>query len=147
MSALAIRHHSQEQRWPMTPEAWHTLVNELGRLRADVVSLAGGLAEGVTDLAVVMTARRLDVLSAVLDAAEQIQTPERAVIGRRITVLEPEGESVVYTLVFPGDGDPARGWISADSPLGSAVLGCEPGDRVEVIAPAGRRIVTVLSVE
>lgn len=147
MSAFAIRHHPHEQRWPMTPEAWDTLVNELGRLRADVVSLAGDVAEGVTDLAVVMTARRLDVLSAVLDAAEQIHTPERAVIGRRITVLEPEGESVVYTLVFPGDGDPARGWISADSPLGSAVLGCEPGDRVEVIAPAGRRIVTVLSVE
>ena len=68
-------------------------------------------------------------------------------IGRRITVLEPEGASVTYTLVFPGDGDPAQGWISADSPLGSAVLGCEPGDRAEVIAPAGRRIVTVLSVE
>jgi transcription elongation GreA/GreB family factor len=131
----------------MTQEAWLTLVDELGRLRADVVSLAREPTQGVVDLAVVMAARRLDVLSAVLDAAEQIHTPERAVIGRRITVLEPEGESVVYTLVFPGDGDPARGWISADSPLGSAVLRCEPGDRVEVIAPAGRRIVTVLSVE
>jgi transcription elongation GreA/GreB family factor len=87
------------------------------------------------------------VLSAVCDAAERIHEPERAVIGRRVTVLEPEGESVTYALVFPGDGDPAQGWISADSPMGSAVLGCEPGDRVEVTAPAGRRVVTVLSVE
>jgi transcription elongation GreA/GreB family factor len=131
----------------MTGEAWFTLVDELGRLRSDAVSLAGELADGVVDLAVIKAARRLDVLSAVLDAAERIHESERAVIGRRVTVLEPEGESVTYTLVFPGDGDPAQGRISADSPLGSAVLGCAPGDRVEVTAPAGRRLVTLVSVE
>jgi transcription elongation GreA/GreB family factor len=147
MTELAIRRGSRVQRWPMTGEAWSTLVDELGRLRSDAVSLAGELADGVLDLAVIKAARRLDVLSAVLDAAERIHESERAVIGRRVTVLEPEGESVTYTLVFPGDGDPAQGWISADSPLGSAVLGCAPGDRVEVTAPAGRRLVTVVSVE
>jgi transcription elongation factor GreB len=131
----------------MTGEAWFTLVDELVRLRADVASRAGELADGVVDLAVIKAARRLDVLSSVLDAAERIHEPERAVIGRRVTVREPEGESVTYSLVFPGDGDPAKGWISADSPLGSAVLGCEPGDRVEVTAPAGCRVVSVLSVE
>lgn len=147
MTELATRRASREQRWPMTGEAWLTLIDELGRLRSDVASLAGGLPHGVADLAVVKAVRRLDVLSAVLDAAEPIHEPERAVIGRRVTVLEAEGESVTYRLVFPGDGDPPQGWISADSPLGSAVLGCAPGDRVEVTAPAGRRVVTVLSVE
>jgi transcription elongation GreA/GreB family factor len=147
MTELATRRPSREQRWPMTREAWLTLVDELGRLRADVASLAGELADGVVDLAVIKAARRLDVLSAVLDAAERIHESERAVIGRRVTVLEPEGESVSYRLVFPGDGDPAQGCISADSPLGSAILGCVPGDRVEVTAPAGRRLVTVLSVK
>jgi transcription elongation GreA/GreB family factor len=73
--------------------------------------------------------------------------PDRAVIGRRVTLLEEDGDSVTYGLVFPGDGDPIQGWISADSPLGAAVLGCAPGDRVEVDAPVGRRVVTVLSVE
>jgi hypothetical protein len=102
MTELAIRRSSHEQPWPMTREAWLTLVDELGRVRADLVSLAGEQADGVTDLAVVMAARRLDVLSAVLDAAEQTHEPERAVIGRRINVLEPEGESIIYTLVFPG---------------------------------------------
>ena len=147
MTELAIRRPSSQQRRPMTREAWLTLVDELGRLRADVASLAGELADGVVDLAVSKAARRLDVLSAVRDVAERIHEPERAVIGRRVTVLEPEGESVTYALVFPGDGDPAQGWISADSPLGSAVLGCGPGDRVEVTAPAGRRVVIVLPVE
>jgi transcription elongation GreA/GreB family factor len=147
MTELATRRPSREQRWPLTGEAWFTLVGELGRLRADVASLAGELADDVVDLAVIKAARRLDVLSAVLDAAERIHESERAVIGRRVTVLEPEGESVSYRLVFPGDGDPAQGCISADSPLGSAILGCVPGDRVEVTAPAGRRFVTVLSVK
>jgi transcription elongation GreA/GreB family factor len=147
MTELATRRPSREQRWPMTGEAWFTLVDELVRLRVDVASLAGELADGVVDLAVIKAARRLGVLSAVLDAAERIHESERAVIGRRVTVLEPEGESVSYRLVFPGDGDPAQGCISADSPLGSAILGCVPGDRVEVTAPAGRRLVTVVSVK
>ena len=44
-------------------------------------------------------------------------------------------------------GTPAEGWLSADSPLGAAVLGRSPGDAVEVTAPAGSRVVTVLAVE
>jgi transcription elongation GreA/GreB family factor len=131
----------------MTGEAWLTLVDEVGRLRTDLASPAGDQAVGVVDLAVFKAERRLNVLSAVLDTAERNHEPSAAVIGRRVTVLEAEGEPVTYTLAFPGDGDPAKGWISADSPLGSAVLGCLPGDNVEVAAPAGRRVVTVLSVE
>jgi transcription elongation GreA/GreB family factor len=131
----------------MTGDAWLKLVDELARLRTDVVSVAGDLAHDVVDLAVIKAGRRLNVLSAVLDAAEQVHEPERLVIGRRMTILEADGESVVYTLVFPGDGDPARGWISADSPHGSAGLGCKAGDTVEVTAPGGRRVITVVSVE
>ncbi len=147
MNELAIRRPSPQRRWPMTGEAWLALVDELAHLRTGLASFAGDLTDGVIDIEVVKAARRLDVLSAVLDAAERIHEPESVVIGRRVTVLEAEGESVTYALVFPGDGDPGQGWISADSPLGSAVLGCMPGDRVEVAAPAGRRVVTVLSVE
>ena len=147
MNELAIRRPSQRRRWPMTREAWLTLVDELGRLRADVVSLAGEFAHGVAEVAVTRAARRLHVLSAVLDDGEQIHEPDRAVIGRRVTLREADGASVTYAIVFPGDGEPAQGWLSADSPLGSAVLGCGPGDSVEVTAPAGRRLVTVLSVE
>jgi transcription elongation factor GreA len=87
------------------------------------------------------------VLSAVLDACEKVHEQDRAVIGRRVTVREDEGDLVTYALVFPGDGDPVRGFISADSPIGAALLGRTPGDIVEVDAPVGRRVVTVLSVE
>jgi transcription elongation GreA/GreB family factor len=96
---------------------------------------------------VVKAARRLEVLSAVLHASERVHEPERVVIGRRVTVRAPDGESVTYAVVFPGEGDLARGWVSADSPLGSAVLRCRPGESVEVHAPAGRRMLTTLSIE
>jgi len=149
MNEPAIRPPSASQRWPMTGEAWRTLVDELGQLRIDVAALAGASErhDGVVSIPVFKAARRLDVLSAVLDASEKVHEPDRAVIGRRVTLLEEEGDSVTYALVFPGDGDPVQGWISADSPLGAAVMGCFPGDTVEVNAPVGRRVVTVLSVE
>lgn len=149
MNAPAIRQPSAAQRWPMTGEAWLTLVDELGRLRVDLAALAGAGPPnaGVVHLPVFKAARRLDALSAVLDASEKVHEPDRAVIGRRVTLLEEEGDSVTYALVFPGDGDPVQGWISADSPLGAAVMGCTPGDTVEVMAPGGPRVVTVLSVE
>jgi hypothetical protein len=149
MNEPAIRPPSAPQRWPMTREAWLTLVDELGRLRTDDAVLAGaGVPEdGVIHLPTFKAARRLDVLSAVIDAAETVHEPDRAVIGRRVTLLEEEGDSITYALVFPGDGDPVQGWISADSPLGAAVMGCAPGDSVEVIAPAGPRVVTVVSIE
>ena len=149
MNEPAIRQPSANRRWPMTGEAWLTLVDELGQLRIDVAMLSGAGApdSSVVHLPAFKAARRLDVLSAVLDGSEKVHEPDRAVIGRRVTLLEEEGDSVTYALVFPGDGDPTQGWISADSPLGAAVMGCTAGDTVEVDAPVGRRVVTVLSVE
>jgi hypothetical protein len=149
MNEPAIRRPATNQYWPMTGDAWRTLVDELGQLRLDVAAFAGTGApdDGVVHLPAFKAARRLDVLSAVLDASRKVHEPDRAVIGRRVTLLEEDGNSVTYTLVFPGDGDPGQGWISADSPLGSAVIGCAPGDTVSVSAPAGPRVVTVLSVE
>jgi hypothetical protein len=149
MSELATKQPSAEQRWPMTGEAVQALVDEVAHLRAGVVTLAGVsvLNDGMVHLPLIRSARRLDVLSAVLDAAERMDESDCAVIGRRVTLLESEGDSVTYALVFPGDGDPGQGWISADSPLGMAILRCAAGDRVEVVAPGGCRVVTVLSVD
>ena len=58
-----------------------------------------------------------------------------------------DGSRVTYALVAPGEGAPSQGRISADSPLGAAILGRRAGDTVEIDAPAGRRRVTVECVE
>lgn len=133
----------------MAGEAWLTFVDRLGRLRIDAAEFAGSDApdSGIVHLPAFKAALRLDVLSAVLHASEVVQEPDHVVIGRRMTLLEEEGDAITDALSFPGDGDPSQGWISADSPLGAAVMACTSGDVVEVRAPAGPRVVTVLSVE
>lgn len=149
MSDQAIQRPFSNHQWPMTAEAWRSLIDELGRLWADVGVLArqSDLDHGLVHIPLAKTGRRLEMLTGVLDAADQGGEPERVVIGRRTTLLEADDESVTYALVFPGSGDPIRGWISADSPLGVGVLGSCAGDVVEVIAPAGCRVFTMLAVD
>jgi transcription elongation factor GreA len=48
------------------------------------------------------------------------------------------GEDLSYTLVNPGEMDPARGKISIASPTGKALLGRGEGEVIEVSAPAGK---------
>lgn len=135
-------------RLPMTSEAWRSLVDEVARLRQDVAEAAGrGLEEGIGNAILAQLSRRLATLSAALDAAEVVADDGCAVIGRRATLREADGRASTYAIVYPGDGDPTEGWISADSPLGVALIGARAGDVVEVGAPAGRWSVSVERVE
>jgi transcription elongation factor GreA len=132
----------------MTSEAWRSLVDEVARLRQDVAEAAGrGLEEGIGHAVVAQLSRRLMTLTAALDAADVVPDDGSAVIGRRATLRESDGQASTYAIVFPGDGDPTEGWISADSPLGLALIGARAGDVVEVGAPAGRWSVSVERVD
>jgi transcription elongation GreA/GreB family factor len=131
----------------MTTSAWRSLVDELGQLRARLQTLGSPSPNHGDHLPWAVARSQYERLSAVLDKAERVDASPGAVIGRRVTLLEDDGLSNAYVLVCPGQGDPARGWVAADSPLGGAILGAVAGDVVDVLAPAGRRAATVLSVE
>jgi len=132
----------------MTREAIILLAGEVARLREDLVALTGrGLEEGIVRLPVANAERRLQTLTDVLGAAEVTGDAQCVAIGRRVSLRDDDGEPISCAIVFPGDGDPSNGWISADSPLGSAVLGARPGDACRVDAPAGSWSVTVVGVE
>lgn len=134
--------------WPMTPDAWSRLVDEVSRLRRDVAVLAGAEPEaGVVQLPFAQAARRLETLLEAQAGAEIIADSCSAAIGRRATVRDDLGDAMSFAIVFPGDGDPGQGWVSADSPLGAAVLGAHAGDMVDVIAPAGRWSAAIVSVD
>jgi transcription elongation GreA/GreB family factor len=135
-------------RWPMTREAWQRLIDEVASLRGQIAAMEGEAVwePGAIHVPTAQTARRLETLAAVLEAAVCHDDEGCAVIGRRATV-EEDGVCRSYSLVFPGDGDPHRGWVSAESPLGAAMVGARPGDIVEVVAPAGRRTVTIIAVD
>jgi transcription elongation GreA/GreB family factor len=147
MTVIASAKTVTDRGWPVTREASDLLVERIADLRAAVTSLAGqGLEEGIVELELVQAARRLDTLEAVRTRATLVDDGSCA-IGRRAVLKDEHGETITYEIVFPGDGEPTRGWISADSPLGAAIIGARPGDVVDVDAPVGRWSATVISVE
>jgi transcription elongation factor GreA len=136
-----------ERAWPVTREASDLLVERIAELRAELTSLAGqGLEEGVVRLPLAQAARRLDTLETVR-ARSRLADDGSCAIGRSAILQDEHGETITYEIVFPGDGEPTRGWISADSPLGAAIIGAKAGDVVDVDAPIGRWRATVISVE
>lgn len=96
-------------------------------------------------------AHRLRDLERVVDRAEVVpvlrEPPERAVVGALVRWrFEDEPADVVRALWIAGyeDGDPPKGRVSYDSPLGRALLGAEEGDLREVMISGRRRQVEVL---
>jgi transcription elongation factor GreA len=72
--------------------------------------------------------------------------PGTAAIGTRVLLRRPTG-IVEYELVGAGEVDLNRLRISADSPVGQAVLGRQPGDTMNVELPGSRVSYELLSVE
>jgi transcription elongation factor GreA len=51
--------------------------------------------------------------------------------------VELETGDMEFRIVGSAEADPAKGWISNESPIGRALLGKKAGDIVEVSVPAG----------
>jgi transcription elongation factor GreA len=137
----------------MTTEARDLLRTEVVQLADDLRRLAQGddqdrvAPDELIELPIHQAARRHARLQAVLDRAEVVDGAGVVAIGRRVTLREDDGTAVSYTVVAPGEGDPDRGAISADSPMGSALLRRTIGQQCQVAAPGGGRLVVVEGVE
>lgn len=55
-------------------------------------------------------------------------------------------EEVTYMIVGPDEADIKKGKISVSSPLGSSLIGKEPGEEIVVQAPGGKRIYEILDI-
>jgi transcription elongation factor GreA len=55
-------------------------------------------------------------------------------------------EKVEYMIVGPDEADIKLGKISVSSPLGSALIGKEPGDEAIVQAPGGKRVYEIIDI-
>lgn len=55
-------------------------------------------------------------------------------------------EEMEYLIVGPEEADIKLGKISVSSPLGSAMLGKQPGEEIEVMAPGGRRMYEIIDI-
>lgn len=58
-------------------------------------------------------------------------------IGETVVIQTEEGEVERFTIVGVAEVDPAKGFISNESPLGRALLDHQVGDKIVVDAPAG----------
>jgi len=66
-------------------------------------------------------------------------------LGSRVRLHDQDG-AAEFTIVGPEESDFVAGLISDVSPLGRALLGHGPGERVDVRTPGGLRCVTILDV-
>jgi len=94
---------------------------------------------------------RIAELEEVLAKAELIKKDHRGGhgqvgLGCRVTV-EVHGQKGVFHLVGEWEADPASQKISHESPLGKALLGRKVGDQVEVEAPVGKLVYSVVAIE
>lgn len=67
-------------------------------------------------------------------------------LGSTVT-LHVKGKKEKFMVVGEWEADPAEKKISHESPLGKALLGKEIGEKVEVDAPAGKILYTIVLVE
>lgn len=66
-------------------------------------------------------------------------------LGSQVT-LKVAGKQEVFTLVGEWEADPQEKTISHESPLGKALMGKVVGDDVEVEAPAGKMVYSIVSI-
>ncbi len=89
-----------------------------------------------------------EALKAAVIMDEKPRDTVRIDIGDSVVIADLEtGQEMCYKLVGPREVAPAKGWVSGASPLGRAIVGKGEGDKVEVVAPAGKRRYEIKKVE
>lgn len=141
----------------MTVDALTALRADAARLTGDAARFGGSVSAriaGEPDASSLVPnfegqrlVRQLMSIRSVLASARVEADEGLIVIGRHATLETSDGRRTRYSLVIPGEGDPAKGRVSADSPLGRAIYGHRAGDVVRVSAPDGAWAATVVSVE
>ncbi len=63
--------------------------------------------------------------------------PNKIFFGAWITLEDDQGEEHTYRIVGPDEFDPAKGWISMDSPMAKALMKKGVDDEVVVATPQG----------
>ena len=66
-------------------------------------------------------------------------------LGSQVTI-KVNGKEEVFSLVGEWEADPHEKKISHESPLGKALIGKKPGDKIEVEAPAGKIAYNILKI-
>ena len=117
-----------------TPRPEFITLTELDHVR--ISNLIGGNAAGARSA-------QNEALLAVLDDADLVPSQEIPAdiitMSSRFVVKDAAtGSSDTLTLVYPQEADAGQGLLSVLSPLGTQLLGAQPGQRIAVAGPTGR---------
>lgn len=66
--------------------------------------------------------------------------------GAWVRVENDQGEERVFRLVGPDEFDPAKKWISIDSPVARALIGKQVDDEITVQTPNGEATYEILAI-
>lgn len=74
---------------------------------------------------------------------ESAKKTSTVMLGDGVT-LKVNGKEMTVRLVPTMEADPTAGKLSADSPIGKAVVGAKVGDKVTISTPAGEQIIGIV---
>jgi transcription elongation factor GreA len=75
-------------------------------------------------------------------------TTDKVGVGTKVTLQDMKaGDVVQYAIVGSAEADPAAHKLSNESPVGNAIMGHKPGDKVTVSVPQGSKKFKVLAIE
>jgi transcription elongation factor GreA len=131
----------QRELLELTTEGRRELAERVSRAREAEADVAenGELREALDESA--LLEQRIAELTSLLAGVRIVESAAgdgAAAVGTRVGVRTGDGEVLHYELVGAGEADPARGRISISSPVGEAIAGRVPGDRIEVETPRRR---------
>ncbi len=148
----------------ITPEGFEQLRTELDELwvrrREVVVHLSAAAAEGdrsenaeyiYRKKQLREMDRRIRYLQKRLPELKVVERPadapnDRVYFGATIDLVDDDYREQTYRIVGADEFDPARSWISIDSPMARALIGKAIDDTVEVQTPSGVIGLTVVEI-
>ncbi|MGB9607719.1 MAG: transcription elongation factor GreA [bacterium] len=94
---------------------------------------------------------RIEELETILSLARILEegsiNTESVDIGSKVTVLDLDTQQTIqYTIVDPIEANPREGYLSVESPIGSALLNKKKGDTTVVKVPAGTRRLKIVDI-
>jgi transcription elongation factor GreA len=97
----------------------------------------------------VLTDARISELEMMLERAEVIEHPttDRVGLGSVVTIRGDDGVEETWTVVDHAEADTRDGSISTQSPVGSMLMGKQPGETISVKTPAGSFGYTIVRIE
>jgi transcription elongation factor GreB len=94
---------------------------------------------------------RLRFLTKRIDAAEAVDPSKiescKVQFGATVTVEDEDSEIKTYAIVGIDETDSAKSYISWKSPIGSALIGKEIGDTIEIRVPKGNIELEILEIK